>query len=378
MDSTMEQYDAIVIGVGGMGSATVYHLAKRGVDVLGIERFDIPHAHGSSHGSTRIFRLVQQERPAYVPLARRARTLWRELEDHHDDQLLYTTGSINAGPPDSETVDATITVCEDYDLAYEELRGTDVNDRYPGYQLPEDHRAVFQADGGFLACEDCIVAHVNAAVQYGATVRAREQVEQWTPDGGGVRVETTKGTYTADNLVVTAGAWSGKLVDGLDAIAVPERRIMAWLQPHTPDHFTPDSFPVFMVDVDEGHYHGFPIYDIPGFKFGRSPAQAPVVDPDTMDETPTRQEEEDHRRFATQYFPRGAGPTTRLQTCTVTRTPTQHFVLDTHPEFPQVAVGAGFSGNGYKFCSVVGEILADLTLTGETDHRIDMCRFPPR
>lgn len=376
MSSRPDHYDAIVIGVGGMGSASVYHLAERGLDVLGIERFDIPHRNGSSHGSTRIFRLVQHERPEYVPLAQRARELWRDLEDATGTTLLYTTGSINAGPPESDTPTNAIRVCESFDLPYEDLTGREVNDRHPGYSLPPDHRAVYQPDGGFLACEECIVAHTDAALAKGATIRAREQVTAWDPHRDGVRVSTTKGTYDADALVIAAGAWTAKLVAHLEQVAVPERRIMAWLQPHEPAHFSPDTFPVFMVDVAEGHYYGFPMYNIPGFKFGRSPDLAEVVDPDQMDQEPTVQEEAVHRQFAERYFPRGAGPTTKLQSCMITRTPEQHFILDHHPEYPQVTVAAGFSGNGYKFCSVVGEIMADLATTGDTEHNIDMCAFP--
>lgn len=376
MTAQTDRYDAIVIGVGGMGSAAVYHLAKRGLDVVGIERYDIPHRQGSSHGSTRIFRLVQHERPRYFPLAQRAHALWRELETDTGRTLLYTTGSINAGPPDNEAPAKAIKACEQFGLSYEELRGSAVNDRHPGYSLPPDFHAVYQPDGGFLACEECIVAHTEGAIAHGATVRARERVEGWEPRGDGVRVRTTKGTYDADSLVIAAGAWTGKLIEELHHVAVPERRIMAWLQPETPAHFTPEVFPVFIVDVDEGHYYGFPVYDIPGFKFGWSPELAEVVDPDTMDREPTVHEEAIHRRFAERYFPTGAGPTSKLQACMVTQTPKQHFILDTHPDYPQVAVAAGFSGNGFKFCSVVGEIMADLATTGDTEHGIEMCSFP--
>ncbi|MWV65271.1 N-methyl-L-tryptophan oxidase [Halorubrum sp. JWXQ-INN 858] len=380
-----ERYDVIVVGVGGMGSAAAYHLADRGLDVLGLEQYDVPHDKGSSHGVTRIIRKPQYEDPAYVPLVERAYERWRDLEAFTGRDLLYTTGGIDAGPPDSDVVRGSIASCREHDLDHEVLDAAAVNERFPGYDLPADHRAVYQPDGGFLVPEQCIIAHVEAARAAGATIRAREAVRDLTPRGssalddsegadGSVRVTTTKDTYEADRVVVTAGAWAPKLLPELEGIAVPERQVLAWLQPRTPARFERDRFPVFVHETDEGHYYGFPRHDVPGFKFGKFNHLGETVDPDAMGREPRPRDERVLREYAERYFPDGAGPTTKLATCTFTNTPDGHFVLDRLPDEPRITVGAGFSGHGFKFASVVGEVLADLAVDGDTDHDVDLFR----
>jgi sarcosine oxidase len=367
------RYGAIVIGVGGMGSATAYHLARSGVETLGLERYDVPHEMGSSHGITRIIRKAQYEHPSYVPLVRRAYDRWRELEARTGRELLYVTGGIDAGPPDSRIVEGSRRSCETHDIDYELLTGSEVNDRFPGYDLPPDDRAVYQADGGFLVPEQCIIAHVEAAQAEGAEIRAREPVADFTPlSDGGVRVTTSKGTYEADELVVTAGAWAGKLLPELKSRFEPERQVLGWFQPTEPELFDASNFPVFVHDTGEGHYYGFPRHDVPGFKFGKFNHLSESVDPDTMDRSPRPEDETLLRSYARRYFPDGAGPTMRLATCLFTNTPDEHFVLDTLPDHPQVTVGAGFSGHGFKFASAIGEVLADLAVSGETDLDIDL------
>jgi sarcosine oxidase len=363
-------YDVIVLGVGGMGSAATAHLADRGVDVLGLERYDVPHGYGSSHGVTRIIRLAYYEHPEYVPLLRRAYELWRELETAHDQRLLYRTGSVDAGPVGDPLVEGSKRSCESHDIEYERLTSAELTERYPGYQLPEGYEAVFQPDGGFLVPERCIVAHVERAHRAGATIRARKRVVDWRATGDGVRVETDAGVYEADRLVITAGAWAARFVDALDEVAVPERQVLGWFQPEKPERFEPDRFPVWNLQVPEGRYYGFPVYGVPGFKLGRYHHREEHVDPDAFEREPTQADERLLREFAERYFPAGAGPTMRLETCLFTNTPDEHFVLDTLPDLPQVTVAAGFSGHGFKFASVVGEILADLALDSETDHPI--------
>lgn len=368
--SADESCDAIVVGVGGMGSATAYQLADRDHDVIGIERYDVPHAMGSSHGSTRIIRRVQHEDPSYVPLVERAYELYRDLEARTGRDLLHVTGSIHAGAPGTDLVDDARESCEANGVEYEELPAGTVNERFPGYDLPEEFDAVYQADGGFLDCERCIVAHIEAAHAEGATIRAREEVLDWSESGDGVRVRTNKGRYAADQLVLTAGPWTRELLPGLTEKAVPIRALMAWLQPREPALFSPDRFPVFVVrDEEEGGY-GFPVYDVPGFKFGRSREPRAVVDPDDMDREPTNAEEELHRRFAERYFPDGAGPTIALRTCIQSHSEDGDFVIGRAPGHDAVTVGAGFTGHGFKFTSVVGEVLADLATEGRTDHDI--------
>ena len=371
-----DRYDAIVVGVGGMGSAATYHIAARGLDVLGLERYDVPHDVGSSHGVTRIIRKAQYEHPAYVPLVRRAYDLWRDLEERAGRDLLRVTGGIDAGPPESTVFEGSLRSCEEHGIDHEVLSASEVNERFPGYDLPDDHRAVYQPDGGFLVPEQCIVAHVEAAQAEGADVRAREAVADFEPlSDGGVRVTTGKGTYEADRLVVTAGAWAPKLVPELRDLAVPERQVLAWLQPTAPESFDAENFPVFVHAADDGHYYGFPRHDVPGFKFGKFNHLGETVDPDAMDREPRPEDERLLRAYAERYFPDGAGSTMKLATCMFTNTPDEHFVIDRLPDRPQITVGAGFSGHGFKFASVVGEVLADLSVDGRTDHDVDLFRL---
>lgn len=372
------RYDAIVLGVGGMGSAAVYHLAKRGVDVLGLERYDVPHTYGSSHGDTRIFRLTQPEHPEYVPLAARAGELWRELEAESGRTLLTQTGSVHAGPRDGEKVTDALASCEAHDIDHELLNSGELTERFPGYDLPEDHYGVYQPDGGFLACERTISTHVNQAHVHGATVRARETVEDVTIRESGVDVRTNRGEYEADNLVVAAGAWAGEQLDLLSGQLDPQRRVMGWFHPEQPAKFAPDTFPVFSVDVPEGSYYGFPVSERPGFKIGRAPGDGQSVNPDDWADEPTARDEELLRRLTRNHFPAADGPTMRLTTCIVTRSADGHFYLDTHPEYPHVSFAAGFTGHGFKFCSVVGETLADFVTRGDTDNPIGVHRLDGR
>jgi sarcosine oxidase len=368
--------DVVVVGVGGMGSAAAYHLARRDVDVVGLERFDVPHARGSSHGFTRIIRLPQYEDPAYVPLVRRAYELWDELDARHPRRLLHRVGSVDVGRPDGESVYAgSKRACAVHDIDHDDLTGAELGERFPGYDFPPEYRAVHQSDGGFLHCEGCTVAHVEAAHDHGATIRAREAVEGWEADDTGVTVRTDRDTYAADRLVVTAGAWTGSLLPSLSGLLQPERQVLGWFQPTAPERFAPDRFPVFVADVPEGHFYGFPTYEVPGFKIGKFNHRGETGTPSELDREPDRTDERLLREFTDRYFPDAAGPTMRLSTCLFTNTPDGDFLLDTHPDHANVVVGAGFSGHGFKFASVVGAALADLALDDTTSHPIDPFRI---
>jgi sarcosine oxidase len=363
-------YDVIVLGLGGMGSATLLHLANRGVRVLGLERFDLVHEYGSSHGLTRIIRLAYWEHPSYVALLRRSYELWWELESRAGEQLLYITGSVDAGPPGSSIFQGALKSSELHGLPHQVLNGDELHRRFPGYGLPRTMQCLYQPDGGFLLPERCNVAHVAQAIARGAEVRFREPVLDWGVTQGHAWVRTTRARYEAGRLVICAGPWAAKLVPELVELAVPERQVLAWLQPIHPEHFETSTFPVFNLEVEEGRYYGFPSFLVPGFKFGKYHHLGETVDPDTVDREPRPDDEELLRIFARRYFPNGAGPTLMLKGCLFTNSPDRHFILDVHPEHPEVAIAAGFSGHGYKFCSVVGEIMADLAQRGESRHDI--------
>ncbi len=370
-----ERYDAIVVGVGGMGSATAWQLAQRGKRVLGLEQFDIPHASGSSHGINRIIRLAYYEDPSYVPLLKRAYELWRALETACGEHLLHITGSIDASEPDGLVFTGALESCKLHDLSHEVLTSAELTKRFPGYQLPDDYLALYQEDGGFLLSERCIVQHAEEAMKLGAEIHGREEVLDWTSSENGIAVRTTRGTYETDKLIFTAGAWMGRLLDDLAPLLQPERQVLAWLQPLEPDLFMPESFPVFNLTVPEGRYYGFPVYGNPGFKIGRYHHLEETIDPAEPLRAPDESDEEILRAYVSRYAPAANGPTLALRTCIFTNTPDEHFIIDTLPDDERVIVASPCSGHGYKFCSVIGEILADLAIDGSTRHDISLFRL---
>jgi sarcosine oxidase len=371
-----DRYDAIVIGLGGMGSAASFHLARRGRRVLGLEQFDPLHEQGSSHGLTRIIRLAYHEHPSYVPLLRRSYELWHELEQIAGEVLLVTTGSLEGGPGEGSTFRGALEAAELHDLPHEVLDAHDLKDRYPAYAgFDPETRVVWQPDGGFLLAERSVQAHLDGARAAGAELRFEEPVTGWEPIADGVRVTTPTGVAEADRLVICAGAWARTLLPRLDRLAVPERQVLAWLTPQRPELFMPDRFPVFLIDVDEGSYYGFPAYDGHGFKFGWYHHFREPIDPADPDRSTRSDDEAALRDFAERYFPDGAGPTEMLKACIFTNSPDEHFLIDRLADAPQVSVAAGFSGHGYKFCSVVGEILADLAIESVTRHDIGLFRL---
>ena len=368
-------YDVIVIGVGGMGSATVYELASRGLRVLGLERYDVPHDLGSSHGVNRIIRLAYFEHPSYVPLLRRSYERWLELEAASDEQLLYITGSLDVGPEDGMVFPGSLQSCEEHDLPHEALTSAELTRSFPGLRLPEDFMGLYQPDGGFVLSERCIVNHVFAAQERGAEVRAREQVLEWRSHGDDVRVETSRGSYEAGALVITSGAWAGPQAPSLDGLLTPERQVMGWFQPRRPELFAPGACPVVIGEFEEGLYYTFPVFGIPGFKIGKFHHLGETTTADGLDRDCRPEDEAVLRQAVARYFPEANGPTLSLRACMFTNTPDEHFIIDALPGSPNVFVAAGFSGHGFKFCSVVGEIMADLATRGETDHDISLFRL---
>lgn len=363
-------HDVIVIGAGSMGSATSYQLAKRGRRVLCLEQFNIGHDLGSAHGVNRIIRLAYAEHPAYVPLLRRAYALWRQIERTSKERLLHITGSIDAGPEDGEIFRGSLASCLEHKLKHEVLTSRELTRRFPGFHLPKAMRAVYQGDGGFVLSERAVIAYITAAQSLGAEIHAREAVRNWEVRRGRVVVDTDKGRYTAAKLVISAGAWASKLVPSLRKrrLAVPERQVLIWTQPKQPELFRVGTFPVFNMEAREAgeinRYYGMPVYGVPGFKLGKYHHRRQTVDPDRMDRECHPEDEAVLRKAIGRYFPDANGPVMAMKTCLFTNSPDEHFVLDTHPEFPQVSIAAGFSGHGFKFASVVGEIMADFAMMG--------------
>lgn len=371
---TATEYDVIVVGMGATGSAATRHLAERGHDVLALERRGIPNPIAASAGVSRIIRLAYHEGEKYVPMLQRSLAQWRALDDYRDEQLLRTTGSLAIGPPDADTFTGARDTCRTHDLDHEVLNSTEINDRFPAYDLPDGYRAVYQPDGGLLDADRCVVAMVEAAQAAGATVRAREPVVDWTADGQTARVETTRDEYVADAIVVASGAWAADHVRLLGDLLTCERHVHCRFQPTEPDRFAPDVFPAFVIDTADGdHFYGLPVHRVPGFKVGNTDTDDPGVDPDAINREPGPVEEATERAFVERFLPAGVGPTMERAACVLAHSPDDDYIIDRLPGRENVVVAVGLSGHGFKAAPVVGELAACLS-TG-TEPPVDVTPF---
>ncbi|MFL5105854.1 MAG: N-methyl-L-tryptophan oxidase [Xanthobacteraceae bacterium] len=364
----MPAFDVVVIGLGAMGSAAVYQLARRGKRVIGIDRFEPGHAFGSSHGATRIIRLGYFEHPSYVPLLRRAYALWRDLEAACRQPLLRVTGIAEIGPPDGTLVTGTLAAARLHALPHTVLAASDVMRRLP-FRIPADYLGVLQPDGGILSLEPAILAHLSLAQAAGAELRTRENVRIIAPWAGGVRIGTDRGDLEAGAAIVAAGPWMKKLLPDLRAPLRVTRQVMAWFEPLEAALFTPDRFPVFLLESPHGVHYGFPLDDT-GVKVAKHHHGDETVDPDTCDPQISNADEVIIRSSLAEYLPAANGPLKAAQTCLYTMAPDGDFVIDS---LGPIVVASACSGHGFKFAPVVGEIVADLATTGATCH--DISRF---
>ncbi len=362
-------FDAIVVGLGGMGSAALFELARRGRRVLGLEQFTPGHDQGSSHGQTRIIRQAYYEHPAYVPLVRRAYERWYDLEQRQGVHLLTTCPCLSIGPPDGELVPGVRRSAEEHSLDIEDLSSGHMRRRFPAFRFDDDFAAVLEPTAGFLYVEECVKAHVREAERLGAAVRAGEAVESWRAQGPGVEVVTRQGTYRAAKLVLTAGPWAGALLARHGAALTVMRQVPLWFG--TSD----DRLFLFIAETPEGHFYGLPAIDANGVKVARHYGAPELAGPAAIDRTVTADDDAPVRRFLHDHIPVVDGPLRRSSVCIYTLTPDRHFIIDRHPDHANVVVAAGFSGHGFKFSSVVGEILADLVETGKTALPIELFRI---
>ena len=369
-------HDVIVAGLGGMGSAAAYHLAGRGERVLGLERFTPAHDKGSSHGQSRIIRQAYFEDPAYVPLLLRAYELWERLEEETGEDLMTLTGGLMIGPPESDIFEGSKATADEYGLPYEIFDATELKRRYPMFAPTDGTVALFEEKAGFVRPESAVKAHLGRAQALGADLRFGEEIVSWQPTDFGVRVETTSEVYEAERLVVTAGPWAPKLLAGMGLPLEVTRQILFWFDPvGGVEPFLPDRFPIFIWEPEDGNaFYSIPAHDGPGggVKVAFFRADSKPADPETIDREIHDDDLEFIRSYLARYVPDLDGEYLYASTCMYTNTPDEHFVISTHPEHPQVAIAAGFSGHGFKFCGVVGEILADLVTRGETSHPIDL------
>ena len=374
MPASGKAYDTILVGAGGMGSAALYHLAKRGQRVLGIERFDLGHVMGSSHGHTRIIRIAYYEGSHYVPIVKRAHQLWQEVGTEAGMQLLHVTGALDLAPIGQGCVESSRQSCLDHGLDHEILTACDIRRRYPAFHLPASHHALYQKDGGFVLSEKAIYAHVGLAMKHGAELRVGEKVKGFEPTAdGGVVVETDRSEYSAGRLVLSAGAWIRDFAPAALRPVTTVKQAIGWFQTRKPEHFALGALPVFLLTVEEGMFYGFPVFEHPGFKLGGPHLAREPIDPDVQDRTPSPRQVEAIQDCLRRYMPDAGGPPLTLKGCMYTVTPDEHFILDQLPGLPQVVVASPCSGHGFKFASAIGEILADLAITGQS--RFDLSGF---
>lgn len=372
--------DVIVVGLGGMGSAAAHHLAARGLRVLGLEKFGPAHDQGASHGGSRIIRQSYFESPDYVPLLLRAYELWETLAHDSGQDVISLTGGVMAGHPESRTVAGSRRSAEQWDLPHEMLDAAQLRQRFPALDPRADEVALFEPKAGFVRPEPTVRAHLDLAAGHGADLRFHEPMTRWEPTAdGGVRVDTESGTYTAGHLVLAPGPWAPRLLADLGVPFVIERQVQYWFQPGCGvGPYLPDRFPVYIWEDRHGsQVYGFPAIDGPdgGAKIAFFRRGVPTT-PETVDREVHDDEIATMAARARRHLPTLPGTFLRAKTCLYSNTPDEHFVIATHPAHPAVTVACGFSGHGFKFVPVVGEILADLATTGSTAHPIGL--FDPR
>ncbi len=363
-----ESFDVIVIGVGGMGAAACYHLARRGVRVLGIEQFNIPHDRGSSHGLSRMIRSAYYEHADYVPLLRRSFQLWRELQAETLTQILHLTGGLYMGRREDELIAGSLASARQHNLPHEFYERDELERLFPQFTVPDDFVAMQEHEAGYVMPELAITAHAHLAMRHGAVLHGNERVTSWKADTKGVNVTTTRGTYHADQLVFTSGAWTSNLLGELKTKLTVTRQVMGWVQPLRRDPFLLGALPVWAIGHADGSLHyGFPMTaESPALKVAHhKPGEA--TDPDKIDRSPRADDESSFRGALEQFIPDANGPLQSIRICMYTNSHDHHFILSRPPQYERVTIACGFSGHGFKFCPVIGEALADLAMCGQSE-----------
>jgi sarcosine oxidase len=368
----MPSYDVAVIGLGVMGSAALAALARRGRRVIGIDRHAAGHDRGSSHGATRIIRLGYFEHPSYVPLLRAAYPLWRELEARSGRSLLTVTGIVEIGAPASELVAGTLRSSRLHGLPHEMLDAASLMKRIPAFRVPDDFVGVLQPDGGYVRAEPTVEVLHALARDAGAELRNEVRVLAVEPDRDGVRVKTPQDDVLARRAIVAAGAWLKSLLPDLPVPMRVTRQVLGWFAPAEPALFAAERFPVFLLQNPDGVFYGFPA-DAGGVKVAKHHHFEETVDPDHHDRAVSAVDEAAIRLVLAAHLPAANGPLQAAKTCLYTMTPDGDFILDRLPECPAIIIASPCSGHGFKFAPVIGEILADLAITGTTAH--DISRF---
>lgn len=366
------RYDVAVVGLGGMGSAILAHCAARGATVAGIEQFQPAHDLGASHGKSRMIRKAYFEDSAYVPLVIRAYELWRQLERETGEELLRMTGVLSVGIESSEIITGTLRAAKEHDLSVERWSQREIEARFPTLALLKDEVALFETDGGVLNPERAVSAHLKVAERKGAEMRFGVAMESWQPADNGFDLRLSDGTQVSTKkLVLALGPWFQKTLESLGVGIRVQRNIQAWFSPAT-DMYKASRFPSFLVNRP-----GLPapLYGFPDFGDGVKAAfhgAGDLTDAEQIDrQVDWPRDVEPIAEALEQWMPGAAKTFREAKPCMYTLTPDEHFVVDHHPGNSNLVLCGGFSGHGFKFAPVVGEIGADLALAGGTQHKID-------
>ena len=379
------QADVAIVGLGAMGAATLYQLARRGVRAIGIDRFAPPHAMGSSHGETRITRLAVGEGEHYVPFVRRSHEIWRELEAATGQELLSQCGLLMMAPRGVRTghhgktdfLNRTAAIARSHGIAHEMLDPDAIGARFPAFELNGDEEGYFEPGGGFVHPERCIAAQLQEAQRMGATVLSGRTVNRIERHGGGVAIGTDAGALQAGQVVVAAGAWTGALLGApFRSVLVPRRQVLHWLPLADEGPFQADRCPAYIWmhgAQPEDYFYGFPA--LPGSNEVKvaSEQYAAEADPDRLDRTVARPEAEAMFTAHTAGRLRGAAAPTRSVACMYTVTPDSGFVIERHPGQDRIIVVSACSGHGFKHSAAIGEAVAQLACDGRST--IDLAPF---
>lgn len=357
----------IVIGLGAMGGAAAQHLAQRGEHVIGFDRFTPPHHFGSSHGRSRIIRQAYFEDPRYIPLLLRSYALWRQLEAASGDSLFQSIGGLAVGRAGGKLVDGAAASSKMFGLPHEVLSAIELRRRHPAFLVSDDMLALWEPNAGYLRAEACVEQQLKQAAQAGAELHTDEEALEWRAHpSGGVSVRTSRNTYHADRLVITAGPWAPQLLSSLQLPMRVTRQVIFWFEPRgRADLFRSALLPVYLLESEAQQpvLYGFPFtgHEDDGVKVALHGSDEVCTADNVVREIRDTDESTIRGRLAA-ALPLLAGRLLKAETCLYTMTPDENFIIDRHPEFRQITLAAGFSGHGFKFATVVGEILADLTM----------------
>ena len=371
-------YDVIVIGVGSMGSSACYQIAKQGHSVLGLEQFDIPHEMGSHTGQSRIIRKAYFEHPNYVPLLERAYQNWQTLEQEISNQIYFKTGLLYFGPNNHMLIKGTQKSAIKYSIEVNELSQVEQLRKFPQFKIPESYTNLIEVDAGFVTPERAILSFTKQALKYKAEIHTKEKTLEWSKKDGIIQVKTNKQIYKCKKLVLSTGAWTSKF-SNLKNLKVT-RQIMALTQPKNLSMFELNYFPcwTFADPSVNGIYYGFPSlpssFEKPtGIKFAHH-TKGKLSDPDIVNKNVSKEEEKTLIEAIKKFIPKGVETITGTKTCLYTYSPDEDFILDFYDNNEDVIIASGFSGHGFKFASVIGEILSELVTKGKSIHPINFLK----